>query len=126
VCGANKFKHTEVTRHDEVIRQFWGFERMAGHKSFQRFFNKFDLATNLKVFTPLYQRFFKNLQFTNLTLDVDSTIHTRYGTQQGCKERIQPKAPLIIASAKTYNLTSVRLYKLFQINQFHLSFSNCN
>lgn len=24
-CGANKFEHTEVTRQDEVIRQFWGF-----------------------------------------------------------------------------------------------------
>ncbi|MBK9719752.1 MAG: hypothetical protein IPO85_19995 [Saprospiraceae bacterium] len=37
-CGANKFEHTEVTRQDEVIRQFWGFDKMAGHKSFQRFF----------------------------------------------------------------------------------------
>lgn len=36
-CGANKFEHTEVTRQDEVIRQFWEFERMAGHKAFQRF-----------------------------------------------------------------------------------------
>jgi hypothetical protein len=92
-CGANKFEHTEVTRQDEVIRQFWGFERMAGHKSFQRFFNKFDLATNQKVFTPLYQWFFKNLQFNNLTLDVDSTIHTRYGTQQGAKKGYNPKKP---------------------------------
>jgi hypothetical protein len=32
-CGANKYEHTEVTRQDEVIRQFWGFKRMAGHKS---------------------------------------------------------------------------------------------
>ena len=85
-CGANKFEHTEVTRQDEVIHQFWGFEKMTGHKSFQRFFNKFDLATNQKVFTGLYQWFFKNLQFNNLTLDVDSTIHTRYGTQQGAKK----------------------------------------
>lgn len=92
-CGANKFEHTEVTRQDEVIRQFWGFERMAGHKSFQRFFNKFDQATNQKVFTPLYQWFFKNLQFNNLTLDVDSTIHTRYGTQQGAKKGYNPKKP---------------------------------
>ena len=66
-CGANKFEHTEVTRQDEAIRQFWGFERMAGHKSFQRFFNKFDLATNQKAFTVLYQWFFKNLQFNNFT-----------------------------------------------------------
>lgn len=47
-CGANKSDHTELTRQDEVIRRFRGFDRMAGHRSFQRFFNKFDLATTKK------------------------------------------------------------------------------
>ena len=92
-CGANKFEQTEVTRQDEVIRQFWGFERMAGHKSFQRFFSKFDLSKNQQVFTPLYQWFFNQLQFDNFTLDVDSTIHTRYGTQEGAKKGYNPKKP---------------------------------
>lgn len=92
-CGANKFEHTEVTRQDDVIRQFWGFECMAGHKSFQRFFNKFDLAINQKVFTQLFQWFFHNLRFNNFTLDVDSTIHTRYGNQQGAKRGYNPKKP---------------------------------
>lgn len=92
-CGANKYEHTEVTRQDEVIRQFWGFTRMAGHKSFQRFFNKFDLATSQRVFTELYQWFFQKLQFDNFTLDVDSTIHTRYGTQQGARKGYNPKKP---------------------------------
>ncbi len=64
---------------------------MAGRKSFQRFCNKFDLATNQKVFTALYKWFFKNLQFNNLTLDVDSTIHTRYRTQQGAAKGYNPK-----------------------------------
>jgi len=92
-CGANKFEHTEVTRQDEVIRQFWQFRRMAGHKSFQRFFNKFDLALNQKVFTALYQWFYRGLQFDNFTLDVDSSIHTRYGNQQGAKKGYNPKKP---------------------------------
>jgi hypothetical protein len=91
--GANKFEHTEVTRQDEVIRQIWGFKRMAGHKSFQRFFNKFDLATNQLVFTALYQWFFKNLRFDNFTLDVDSSVNPRYGTQQGAKKGYNPKKP---------------------------------
>ena len=34
-CGANKFEYCEVTRHDEVLRQCWGFKQMAGCKSFQ-------------------------------------------------------------------------------------------
>lgn len=33
-CGANRFEHCEVTRADEVIRQAWGFKRMAGRKAF--------------------------------------------------------------------------------------------
>ena len=51
-CGANKFEHCEVTRHDEVMRQCWEFKKMAGCKSFQRFFNKHTPAVNHDIFTP--------------------------------------------------------------------------
>ena len=27
-CGANKFEHCEVIRHDEVMRQCWGFKQI--------------------------------------------------------------------------------------------------
>jgi len=47
-CGASCFEHLEVTRHDEVIRQMFCWDRMAGSKAFQRYFNKFDQATNQK------------------------------------------------------------------------------
>lgn len=92
-CGANRFEHTEVTRTDEVVRQLWGFQRMAGHKAFQRYFSKFDQADNQRVFTRMYQWFFSQLQFDNYTLDVDSTIHTRYGKQQGAKKGYNPRKP---------------------------------
>lgn len=92
-CGANRFEHTEVTRQDEVIRQFWGFERMAGHKAIQRFFKKFDLSTNQRVFTGLYQWFFSNLKFDNFTLDIDSSVYTRYGMQEGAKKGYNRKKP---------------------------------
>lgn len=92
-CGANRFEHTEVTRQDEVIRQFWGFRQMAGHKAFQRFFNKFNQSTNQEVFTAWFQWFFSSLKFNNFTLDVDSSIITRYGHQQGAKKGYNPKKP---------------------------------
>jgi hypothetical protein len=63
--GANCFEHLEVTRHDEVIREIWEWERMAGSRAFQRYFNKFNQAINQEVFTGLYQWFFKNLHFDN-------------------------------------------------------------
>jgi hypothetical protein len=91
--GANCFEHLEVTRHDEVIREIWEWERMAGSRAFQRYFNKFNQAINQEVFTGLYQWFFKNLHFDNYTLDFDSTIMTRYGEQEGSKRGYNPKKP---------------------------------
>jgi hypothetical protein len=92
-CGASKFEHCEVTRQDEVMRQCWGFTTMAGHKSFQRFFRKHNTAINHDIFTGLYQWFFSNLKFDNYTLDVDSTVITRYGNQQGSTKGYNPKKP---------------------------------
>lgn len=92
-CGASCFEHLEVTRHDEVIRQIFNWDRMAGSKAFQRYFNKFDQATNQNVFEQMYRWFFSNLKFDNYTLDFDSTIMTRYGEQQGARKGYNPKKP---------------------------------
>lgn len=92
-CGANKFEHCEITRQDEVMKQCWGFKQMAGSKSFQRFFNKHTTAINHNIFTPFYQWFFGNLRVDNYTLDVDSSVFTRYGYQQGSKKGYNPKKP---------------------------------
>lgn len=92
-CGASCFEHLEVTRQDEVIRDLFGWDRMAGSKAFQRYFNKFDQAINQKVFDQMYNWFFSNLKFDNYTLDFDSTIMTRYGQQQGAKKGYNPKKP---------------------------------
>jgi len=87
-CGANSFEHLEVTRHDEAIKDIFGFKRMAGHRSFKRYFEKFDQATNQRIFQRLYEWFFSNLQFDNYTLDFDSTVITRYGNQEGAKKGV--------------------------------------
>jgi hypothetical protein len=92
-CGANRFEHCEVTRHDEVMRQIWGFDRMASHKAFQRFFCKHTLALNQRLFTGLYQWFFQQLNFPTLTLDIDSTVLIRHGHQQGAARGYNPQRP---------------------------------
>lgn len=91
--GANRFEHLEVTRQDEVIRKLFEWTKMAGHKSFQRYFQKFTQAINQRVFTKLYQWFYEQIVFDNYTLDLDSTIMTRYGDQQGAKKGYNPKKP---------------------------------
>lgn len=82
-CGANRFEHLEVTRFDGVIQKMFGWERMAGHRAFVRFFQKFDMEKNSAVFAGIYRWLFGNLKFDNFTLDIDSSVISRYGDQEG-------------------------------------------
>ena len=92
-CGANRFEHLEVARFDGVIQQLFGWERMAGHRAFVRFFQKFDMEINSRVFPRFYQWFFDNLSFDNYTLDFDSSVITRYGDQEGAAVGYNAKKP---------------------------------
>ena len=92
-CGAHRFEHLEVTRFDNVIQQLFGWERMAGHRSFIRFFQKFTIEISSHVFSRIYKWFFNNLSFNNFTLDFDSTVITRYGDQEGSAKGYNPRKP---------------------------------
>jgi hypothetical protein len=92
-CGANRFLHTEVTRQDAVIRQIFGWERICGQDTYKRFFGRFTQSMNQRVFTVMYQWFFQGLQFDNYTLDVDSSVLTRYGNQEGSRVGYNAKKP---------------------------------
>lgn len=92
-CGANRFLHTEVTRQDAVIRRIFGWKRICGQDTYKRFFGKFTQGMNQQVFTLMYQWFFQELQFDNYTLDMDSSVLTRYGDQAGAKVGYNAKKP---------------------------------
>ena len=92
-CGANRFEHLEVTRQDETIRQIFGYKSMAAHKAFMRYFKKFEQGTNQRIFQRLYQWFFEQLHFDNFTLDLDSTVISRYGKQEGARRGYNPRKP---------------------------------
>jgi hypothetical protein len=82
-CGADRFAHMDITRLDTSLQRLYGWERMPEHKAFERYFRKFDISVSHAVFGGLYRWFFNNLQFDNFTLDIDSSVMTRYGDQQG-------------------------------------------
>ena len=90
-CGASRYEHLEVTRFDGVIQQMFGWKRMAANRAFIRYFQKFSMEDNTRVFTHLYQWFFNHLAFDNFTLDLDSSVVTRYGEQQGAAAGYNPK-----------------------------------
>jgi len=92
-CGANRFEQSEVTRHDPVLQKLFGFKRMANFKAIMRLFRKFDQATTAEVFGRLYRWFFGNLHIDRLTLDLDSTVMTRYGRQEGAARGYNPRKP---------------------------------
>ena len=46
-CGANRFKHGEVTRHDQVLKRLFGFTRMVNFKAIMRLFRKFTQSTKM-------------------------------------------------------------------------------
>lgn len=89
-CGANRFEHGEVTRHDPVLRRLFGFERMANFKAVMRLFRKFTQAENERVMGALYRWMFGRLTVGGLTLDLDSTVMTRYGRQEGAARGYNP------------------------------------
>lgn len=92
-CGANRFIHTEITRQDEVLKKIFGWEKVPAQDVYKRFFSKFNQAINQRVSDYFFSWIFDNTRFDNYTLDCDSSVLTRYGTQQGAKKGYNPEKP---------------------------------
>ena len=92
-CGASCFGHLDVVRYDTALCNLLGWKRGAGHRAYQRYFNKFSQAVNQRVFGELFRWFFSELLFDNYTLDFDSTVMVREGNQQGTAKGYNPKRP---------------------------------
>lgn len=54
------------------------------------FFNKFSQHRNHAVFPALQQRFMETIPLKKMTLDVDSSVIVRYGSQQGVTRGYNP------------------------------------
>jgi hypothetical protein len=98
-CGANRFLHTEVTRHDIALGKIFDWEEIPAQDTYKRFFAKFDQATNQRVGDYFYSWIFDNFKFDNFTLDIDSSVMTRYGSKKELKKditQLKEDAALII------------------------------
>lgn len=92
-CGANRFLHTEINRNDTPLANIFGWKHAPGQDAFKRFFKKFSLGTNQRVFSYFYQWLFSQIKFDHYTVDFDSSVLTRYGTQEGAKRGYNPSKP---------------------------------
>jgi len=89
-CGANRFLHTEVTRHDLDPKDIFDWKMVPGQDTFKRFFSKFNQGMTHRVSDYFFGWLFSRLQFDNFVLDCDSSVVTRYGDQQGAKKGYNP------------------------------------
>jgi hypothetical protein len=65
---------------------------MASQSTYSRFFGRFSQARNTEVF-PLWQKWcFSQIKVGAVTVDFDSTVITREGSQQGSAKRYVPIA----------------------------------
>ena len=92
-CGASRFGHLDIVRYDTTLCNLLGWNRGAAHRAYQRYLNKFSQATNQRVFSELFSWLFSELVFDNYTLDFDSTVMVRQGSQEGAAKGYNPKRP---------------------------------
>jgi hypothetical protein len=54
-CGANRFEHAEVTRHDPVLKELFGIKTMANFKAIMRLFKRFTQQDNDRISGQMYR-----------------------------------------------------------------------
>lgn len=90
-CGACRFTHLEITRMDSTLTRLFGWTRVAGHKAIVRLFERFDMMRHERVQAGIYRWFFDKVStLPSVTLDMDSTVITRHGGQEGAARGYNP------------------------------------
>ena len=91
-CGAAGFAHADITRLDVPLLRLFGWGKAAGHKAIVRLFQRFDQPIATRIHASSYRWLFDKLRLNPITLDVDSTVLTRWGSQiEGSTKGYNPK-----------------------------------
>ena len=73
-----------TVRMDGTLVRLFGWTKAAGHKAIMRLFARFDMLSNERVQAEAYRWFFGKISaLKQVTLDVNSTVITRNGEQEG-------------------------------------------
>lgn len=92
-AGAGRFSHSAMLRYDGVLREIFGWKQAPSQSTYSRFFRKFSWKRNTEVFVPLQRWMLNQMRWDNLTLDLDSSVITRYGEQEGSRRGYNPQKP---------------------------------
>ena len=88
--GASRYIHCDWLRQDRTLAEIFGHEHLPSQATYSRFFGKFSQARNTAVFPQLQRWFFDQLSIGAVTVDFDSTVITREGSQEGSAKGYNP------------------------------------
>ena len=91
--GASRFTHSGWLRYDKVLGEIFQWKRIPSQSTYSRFFHKFNWKRNNEVFVELQRWFFEQLTMKTVTVDLDSSVITRYGAQEGSRKGFNPRKP---------------------------------
>lgn len=95
VAGAQRFAHTQLLRADHALHAVLGLSRFPSDDTFRHFFRRFGLPQVNAFFAALSRWQLARLpaRTGGYTLDLDSTLCTRYGRQEGARKGFNPRRP---------------------------------
>lgn len=81
--GGGRFAHTALVRFDEALRSIFGLRQVGSVSTFTRFFRRFKRQEVEEVFGYFSGWFWEQIGARSWTVDLDSSVLTRYGHQEG-------------------------------------------
>lgn len=91
--GGVRFSHTAMVRFDDALKDIFGWRRIPCVSTYTRFFKKFNRGCVDNVFGRINKWFFQQIPGKTITLDLDSSVLTRYGKQEGSLVGYNPRKP---------------------------------
>ena len=93
VVGASRFAHAGWLRHDKAFHALLGVERFPGEDAIRRFFHRFTQARIEAFWRPLWKWMLELIEAprAGFSLDLDSTVFSREGHQQGVAKGYNPR-----------------------------------
>jgi len=88
--GGGRFAHTALVRFDTALRSIFGLSQVASVSTFTRFFRRFGQKEVEYVFSHLSRWLWNRTAGGSWTVDLDSTVLTRYGQQEGSRRGYNP------------------------------------
>jgi len=95
ILGGSRFAHTDWLRFDKALHEIIGIPRFPAKDAIRKFFHRFGQGEIQKFWRPLWAWLVAlwTPPGKGFTLDLDSTIFQREGTQEGAAKGYNPRRP---------------------------------